>query len=149
LALTLGTERDPQRSLAAAWELAERIAAADDRRLVVFLDEFQEVASGFYGDPGVVTRQMRAVFQRSPHVSVLFAGSIEHVIRDLFAPSERALSQFGGLHDLGPIDEAAWRTGLRKRLSLDRCSIDDTALERLLTASEGHPRATMLIAQQA
>jgi hypothetical protein len=149
LALTVSAGRDRQRSLAAAWELAERIAAADDRRLVLFLDEFQEVASGFYGDPGVVTRQMRAVFQRSPHVSVLFAGSIEHVIRDLFAPSERALSQFGGLHDLAPIDDEAWREGLRKRLALDRCAIADSALERLLTASEGHPRATMLIAQQA
>jgi hypothetical protein len=149
LALTVGAARDAQRSLAAAWELAERIAAADDRRLVLFLDEFQEVASGFYGDPGVVTRQMRAVFQRSPHVSVLFAGSIEHVIRDLFAPSQRALSQFGGLHELAPIDDAAWGEGLRRRLALDRCSIADSALERLLSASEGHPRATMLIAQHA
>jgi uncharacterized protein len=150
IALTVGKAReDDQRALASAWELAERIAAADDRRLVLFLDEFQEVASGFYGDPGIVTRQMRAVFQRSPHVSVLFAGSIEHVIRDLFAPSDRALSQFGGLHELAPIEPDAWREGLRARLALDRGSISNSALERLLTASEGHPRATMLIAQQA
>jgi hypothetical protein len=149
LALTMGAARDAQRALAAAWELAERIAAADDRRLVLFLDEFQEVASGFYGDPGVVTRQMRAVFQRSPHVSVLFAGSIEHVIRRLFASPDRALSQFGGLHELAPIEDEEWRGGLRRRLALDRCSITDSALERLLSASEGHPRATMLIAQQA
>jgi hypothetical protein len=149
VALTVGKARDVQRALVAAWELAERIATADDRRLVIFLDEFQEVASGFYGNPGVVTRQMRAVFQRSPHVSVLFAGSIEHVIRDLFARSDRALSQFGGLHELSPIEDDAWRDGLRERLALDRCSIVDSALERLLTASEGHPRATMLIAQQS
>jgi uncharacterized protein len=150
LALTVsGARTDPQRALATAWELAEGIAAADDRRLVLFLDEFQEVASGLYGDPGVVTRQMRAVFQRSPHVSVLFAGSIEHVMRDLFAPSDRALSQFGTLHELAPIEADAWRAGLRTRLALDRCTIEDSALERLLAASEGHPRATMLIAQQA
>jgi uncharacterized protein len=150
IALTVSAARaDPHRALGAAWELAERIAAADDRRLVLFLDEFQEIASGLYGDPGAVTRQMRAIFQRSPHVSVLFAGSIEHVMRDLFAPSDRALSQFGGLHELAPIDHTAWREGLRARLALDRCTIADTALERLLDASEGHPRATMLIAQQA
>lgn len=150
LALTVSAARkDPQRALAVAWELAERIAAADDRRLVLFLDEFQEVASGLYGDADVVTRQMRAIFQRSPHVSVLFAGSIEHVMRDLFAPSDRALSQFGGLHDLRPIGEQEWRSGLRARLALDRCTIGDSALERLLDAGEGHPRATMLIAAQA
>jgi hypothetical protein len=150
VALTVGKARgDPQRALAAAWELAERIAAADDRRLVLFLDEFQEVASGLYGDPALITRQMRAVFQRSHHVSVLFAGSIEHVMRDLFAPSDRALSQFGGLYELTPIDRDAWRAGLRRRLALDRCTIADSALERLLDASESHPRATMLIAQQS
>ena len=150
IALTVGAGRkDPNRALAATWELAERIAAADDRRLVLFLDEFQEIASGFYGETGLVTRQMRAVFQRSPHVSVLFAGSIEHVMRDLFAPSDRALSQFGGLHELAQIDRDAWRAGLRARLALDRCTIADSALERLLDASECHPRATMLVAQQA
>jgi DNA-binding transcriptional ArsR family regulator len=150
VALTVSAARaDPHRALGAAWELAERIAAADGRRLVLFLDEFQEIAGGLYGDPGTVTRQMRAVFQRSPHVSILFAGSIEHVMRDLFAPSDRALSQFGALHELAAIDADAWRDGLRARLALDRCTIADSALERLLDASEGHPRATMLIAQQA
>jgi hypothetical protein len=150
VALTVSAARaDPHRALGAAWELAERIAAADGRRLVLFLDEFQEIAGGLYGDPGTVTRQMRAVFQRSPHVSVLFAGSIEHVMRDLFAPSDRALSQFGALHELAPIDPDAWRDGLRARLARDRCTIADSALERLLDASEGHPRATMLVAQQA
>jgi uncharacterized protein len=150
VALTVSAARaDPHRALGAAWELAERIAAADGRRLVLFLDEFQEIAGGLYGDPGTVTRQMRAVFQRSPHVSVLFAGSIEHVMRDLFAPSDRALSQFGALHELAPIDPDAWRAGLRARLARDRCTIADSALERLLDASEGHPRATMLVAQQA
>lgn len=150
VALTVGATRaDPQRALASAWELAERIAAADDRRLVLFLDEFQEIASGYYGDADRVTRQLRAILQRSPHVSVLFAGSIEHVMRDLFAPSDRALSQFGGLHELAPIEREAWIEGLRARLALDRCTIEDSALDRLLDASEGHPRATMLVAQQS
>jgi hypothetical protein len=70
-------------------------------------------------------------------------------MRDLFAPSDRALSQFGALHELAPIDRDAWRSGLRARLALDRCTIADSAIGRLLDASEGHPRATMLIAQQA
>jgi hypothetical protein len=35
----------------------------------------------------------RAVMQDSPAVKVLLACSIEHVMRDLFGPFERALSQ--------------------------------------------------------
>ena len=141
---------DPTRALLAALELPERVAAADGRRLVLFLDEFQEIASprSLYGDPDVVTRQMRAVLQRSPHVSVLFAGSMEHLMRDLFAPTERAFSQFGSYHELAPITEPEWTEGLRERFGRDHCSISDTALERLISAGQGHPRATMLIAQK-
>src|SRR5438270_638063 len=125
------------------------VAAAAGRRMVVFLDEFQEMTSGLFGDGAVLTRQLRAILQRSPHVSVLFAGSMEHLMRDLFAPGERALSQFGAFHELEPIPAAEWRAGLRARLALDRCTIEDSALDRLIELGEDHPRATMLLAQQA
>ena len=80
--------RNPQRALAQALELPQRAALADNRRCVVFFDEFQEIAGERrpYGDPDAVTKRMRAIFQRATQVSYLFAGSIEHVMRDLFAP---------------------------------------------------------------
>src|SRR3954462_6849710 len=142
-------QADPARALRTALELLERIAAADERRLVLFLDEFQEIAGGLFGSPAVATRQLRAILQRSPHVSVLFAGSIEHLMRDLFAPGERALSQFGAFHELAPIPPAQWREGIRARLALDGCTVEGSALDRLIELGEGHPRATMLLAQQA
>ena len=89
LAITPGwAAQDPTRALDLALDLPERAARADGRRLVLFFDEFQELASERrpYGDPDLVTKRMRAAFQRSPSVSFLFAGSIEHVMRDLFAP---------------------------------------------------------------
>lgn len=139
------------RALRDALELLERIASADGRRLVLFLDEFQELAAPRkpYGNPDTVTRQLRAVLQDSQSVTVLFAGSIEHVMRDLFGPSERALSQFGSFYELPPIAPEDWRVGIPARLKLDRCTIDNDALEQLIVSGEGHPRATMLIAQQA
>lgn len=144
-------ERHPDRALRDALELLQRIAAADDKRLVLFLDEFQELASPRkpYGDPDSVTRMLRAVMQDSPTVTVLFAGSIEHVMRDLFGPAERALSQFGSFYELPPIAHEDWAVGIPARLALDRCTIDDGALAGLIDLGEGHPRATMLIAQQA
>jgi uncharacterized protein len=144
-------EQDPERALRDALELLQRIAAADDRRLILFLDEFQELASPRkpYGDPDVITRLLRGVLQDSPAVTVLFAGSIEHVMRDLFGPSERALSQFGSFYELPPIAHDDWVAGVPLRLELDRCTIDADALEDLIGRGEGHPRATMLIAQQA
>lgn len=145
------SEQRPDRALRDALELLQRIAAADDKRLILFLDEFQELASPRkpYGDPDALTRLLRAVMQDSPAVTVLFAGSIEHVMRDLFGPAERALSQFGSFCELPPIARDDWAVGIPARLALDRCTIDDDALQGLIDRGEGHPRATMLIAQQA
>jgi hypothetical protein len=148
LALPLA-ERDPAGALLAALALPQRLAEADDRHVVVFFDEFQDIASGRFGDLDIVTRQLRAVLQRSRSVSVIFAGSIEHLMRDLFAPSERALSQFGGFHELAPITPEQWTVGVRDRLSIDGTTIADDAISRLIELGERQPRATMLLAQQA
>jgi hypothetical protein len=142
-------EEEPAKALEAALRLAQRLAERDERRVVIVLDEFQDIASGRFGDADTITRKIRAVFQRSPEVSVLFAGSIEHLMRDLFAPSERALSQFGSFHELTPITRQEWSAGIRARLVTDQTSITADALARLMELGEGHPRATMLIAQQA
>ncbi|HEY2767583.1 MAG TPA: ATP-binding protein [Solirubrobacteraceae bacterium] len=140
---------DPDRYLTYALELPQRIAEADGRRLILFLDEFQEVASPRrpFGDPDRLTKRMRAIFQRSPSVSFLFAGSIEHLMRDLFVPEERGLSQFGSFYPLAPIAPESWSEGITARLAEDVCTIDDSALERLIASGEGHPRTTMLIAR--
>jgi hypothetical protein len=151
LALTPGlAAQDPERALDLALELPERVARADGKRMILFFDEFQELASARrpYGDPDAVTNRMRAVFQRTEAVSYLFAGSIEHVMRDLFAPSRRAFSGFGSFYTLRPIDPEDWRAGLADRFAADDCVVARAALERIVTLGGGHPRATMRIAQQ-
>ncbi len=151
LALTPGlAAENPQKALAQALELPQRVALADGRRCVVFFDEFQEVAGGRhpYGDPDALTKRMRAIFQRATQVSYLFAGSIEHVMRDLFAPRDRALSGFGSFYALRPIAAEDWREGLRERFEADDCEIAREALDEIVELGEGHPRVTMLIAQQ-
>jgi hypothetical protein len=151
LALTPGlAAQNPQLALAQALELPQRVAVADGRRCVVFFDEFQELAGERrpYGDPDAVTKRMRAIFQRSTQVSCLFTGSLEHVMRDLFAPGDRALSGFGSFYHLRPIAPEEWGEGLRERFAADGCEIAPDALVRLVALGEGHPRVTMLIAQQ-
>lgn len=140
-----------QAQLRVALDLARRLAERDDRRVVVFFDEFQDIAGSDqrFGDPEQVTRLLRASLQRARRVSVLFAGSIEHLMRDLFAPSERALSQFGAFHELGTIAANQWADGIRARLADDHATITPDALERLVALGEGHPRVTMLLAQEA
>jgi hypothetical protein len=142
--------RDPDAALRNALELPQRVAMADGKRCVVFFDEFQELANERkpYGDPDAVTKRMRAIFQRSSQVSYLFAGSLEHVMRDLFGPQDRAFSGFGSFASLRPIAAEDWRGGLRSRFESDQCAIDEVALDRIVALGELHPRVTMLIAQR-
>jgi hypothetical protein len=142
--------RDPDGYLDYALALPGRIADADGKQVVVFFDEFQEVGGPHapYGDSDRLTKRMRAIFQRSTGVSYLFAGSLEHLMRDLFTPSQRAFHQFGGFHDLRPIAAEAWAEGLAERFAADDCEGDPAALERIVAYGEAQPRSTMLIAQK-
>ena len=145
-------DRAPRRYLRYALELPQRVAEADGTRVIVFFDEFQNVLDleerGRGKDPEALQKLMRTVFQRSKLVSVLFAGSYEHLMREIFAP-DKPLGHFGGFHDLRQITPAEWRAGIRARLKRDRSTITEDALDLLLERSELHPRATVLIAQQA
>jgi uncharacterized protein len=137
-------------SLSGTIRLAQRIAEQDEKRIVLFLDEFQDIAvsSRRFGDPDVLTKQLRSELQRSPLVSVLFAGSMEHLMRDLFGPTRRALSQFGNFHELTSISSQEWEAGIAARYNeLDVQAAKDTIAE-VVTLGEGHPRATMLIARE-
>ena len=117
--------RDPERYLDYALALPGRIAAADGKEVVVFFDEFQEVAGpqSPYGDPDRLTKRMRAIFQRAGGVSYLFAGSLEHMMRDLFTPTHRALTSSAASTTCAQSTAAhGWRAGraLRGRRVRDR-----------------------------
>lgn len=141
--------RDALQELTIALELPQRIAERDDRHLILFVDELQELTSGAYGEPEQITRRLREILHDSPRVTCLFAGSVEHLMRDMFSNERRALYQFGGFHELSPITDDEWRQGLRERFEQDDCAVDEEALDLIVAAAEGHPRSTMLVAQQA
>lgn len=144
---------DPRKHLDYALNLPEKIAATDGKRLVLFIDEFQAVQrigeNASRGGATVLKQQMRAAFQRSRHVSFLFAGSLEHMMGDLFGNKSEPFFSFGGFHSLRPITEDEWRAGITARLKLVTVTANDAALDMLIEAGEGHPRATMLLCQQA
>lgn len=144
-------KRDPMRYLRYAFELLERIASKDERQLVLFIDEFQEFAAHHepFGGVDEVTQMLASILKESPHVTCLFAGSVEHLLRDLFAEEHRAFYRFGEMVSLSPITEEEWRAGLTERFAQDGCTVTDESVRRMIEASEGHPRTTMLVAQQA
>jgi hypothetical protein len=70
------------------------------------------------------------------------------MMREIFAAESRGLYQFGGFYELSVIDQETWTVGIRNRFEGQRFQIDAPALRAIVSNGEGHPRATMLIAQQ-
>lgn len=152
IAFTTGlAARDPERYLSYAFELLQTVATLDGKQVVLFIDEFQEVAASRapFGNPDSLTKRMRSILQRSDSVTSIFAGSIEHTMRDLFTPSHRAFYKFGSFDPLTPITREEWLEGITARLAQDDTSIGALALKELVQLGAGHPRVTMLLAQQA
>jgi uncharacterized protein len=147
---TPSSGRPHHAGLGATVALAQRIAERDKKRIVLFFDEFQDIATSphRFGDPDVLSKQLRAQLQRSPLVSVLFAGSMEHLMRDLFGPARRALSQFGNFHELSPILPSEWETGIATRYRELDVQVAHGAVAEIVKLGEGHPRTTMLIARE-
>lgn len=142
---------DARRYFEHSMRLLQRICDHDERRLILFVDEFQEIGASRhpFGDPDEVMNVMRAVLQESPSVTCLFAGSMQHMMRDLLGAEHRAFFLWGAWFDLGSIAEAAWKKGLAQKAERAGVHFTLDALDRLIGASECQARTTMLIAQQA
>ena len=76
----------------------ERLAAADGRKALVVLDEFQQVLTGG-GEKA--ERQIRAAVQTHHHVGYVFAGSSTRMMTDMILSAERAFWQLGDQLHLG------------------------------------------------
>lgn len=136
-----------------ALALPERIAAADGKRMSLFIDEFQTIErigdNHAYGWALPLKQKIRTTFQRSTHTSFLFAGSLEHMMKTIFGNPDDPFFNFGTFHRLGPILPEEWRAGLLSRFEKSKTRIDSSAIDLIVNKGFQHPRATMLIAQRA
>ena len=74
-------------------QLPEKIAASKGLRIIVCIDEFQQLARiPQYAD---MEGKMRSVWQRQHHVSYCFYGSKRHMMTDIFNDSSKPFYRFG------------------------------------------------------
>jgi AAA+ ATPase superfamily predicted ATPase len=119
-------------------ELPGQLAGERNRRVVLVLDEFQEVVDI---DPGL-PRLMRSVFQGQPEVSHIYLGSRRHMIERLFNDVNEPFWRSAKRFELGVIEPAAFRPFIAARFADTGRRIDDGALDLLLEITRGHPYAT-------
>jgi hypothetical protein len=123
-------------------ELLGELAAERKRRVVMIFDEFQEILALDRQYPNL----MRAVFQAQPEVSHVYLGSKRHILERIFNDKNEPFWRSAKQLEIGPIPLATFARFLRDRITGSGKRIGERALERLLTASGGHPYGTQELA---
>lgn len=86
--------------------LPEHIARQKGKRIVVCLDEFQQI--GEFADTLTIQKRMRTVWQHQQLTSYCLFGSKKHLMTSLFGMRSKPFYQFGQMMFLGKIPVQAW-----------------------------------------
>lgn len=87
-------------------DLPERIAKEQGIRIVVCIDEFQQI--GEFADSLTVQKRLRGVWQHHQHVSYSFFGSKKHLMENIFQSRRMPFYQFGEMLHLKCIPTEYW-----------------------------------------
>jgi uncharacterized protein len=115
-----------------------RIAADRGRRVVLVLDEFQEVVDI---DPALI-KIMRSVFQEQPDVAHVYLGSKRHMMREIFNDENEPFWRSAKQMELDVIPTKLFETYARARFRKTGKTLNPDACARALELTGGHPYAT-------
>ena len=87
-------------------DLPERIAKEQGIRIVVCIDEFQQI--GEFADSLTVQKRLRGVWQHHQHVSYCFFDSKKHLMENIFQSRRMPFYQFGEMLYLKCIPTEYW-----------------------------------------
>ena len=87
-------------------DLPERIAKEQGIKIVVCIDEFQQI--GEFADSLIVQKRLRGVWQHHQHVSYCFFGSKKHLMENIFQSRRLPFYQFGEMLHLKCIPTEYW-----------------------------------------
>lgn len=115
-------------------------------RAVVLIDEAQAIAD--WDDAEELQAMLRSRLRgRDNTPSFVFAGSEPTAMETLFT-RDGMLAFHGIKHQLHPISEADWHTGLSRAFAALRCDISERAIAEILAESQGQALRTMLVARE-
>lgn len=132
---------DAYQVIDAALSSLETIAHQEGRRVVILLDEFQEIER--LGGT-MLLKRMRSIMQQQQSTSYLFLGSEPSLLQTLFADRRQAFYRFATMLHLPPIPHAEWAMYITKKFAGVDMTITDDAVGLLLEKTGGHPFCVMV-----
>lgn len=127
------TEVDIDRIL----DLPQRIAMRKKCRVVVCIDEFQQV--GEYPDSLYFQRKLRTHWQHHPDASYCLFGSKKHMMNELFGRSSYPFYKFGELFYLDKIKRDDWIPFIMERFQEADKDIDESTANAVCELADDYP----------
>lgn len=126
-------------------DLSERIAEAKGVKIVVCIDEFQNIAE--FEDPLFFQRRLRAHWQRHKKVSYCLYGSKRHMMMEVFTDSSMPFYKFGDIFFLNKIDTEHFIPFIAERFSSTGKSITEDASRNIVSLADNHPYYVQQLSQ--
>jgi AAA+ ATPase superfamily predicted ATPase/predicted RNA-binding Zn-ribbon protein involved in translation (DUF1610 family) len=128
-----------------ALDLPERIAIQNVTRVVVMLDEFQEVDT--LEDPGILPT-LRQRFEMHGNVSYIFAGSNRETMKRIFLDKDAPFEGFVQWIDLEPMSESVLEKFVMDRFESAKGRISKETAELVVGVSGGFPDYALKVAHE-
>jgi len=116
--------------------LPEKIAQARKIKIVVCIDEFQNLAK--IKDYESLEQKMRSVWQHQQNVTYCLYGSKRHMMMDIFNSSSKPFYRFGQIMFLAKIEENEWIHFIVKAFDDTGKSISETLALELVQMVDSH-----------
>lgn len=134
-------KRNPDEAL----ELAENIAREKGLKIVVCIDEFQNIAE--FTDADYFQKKLRSHWQKHQHVAYCLYGSKRHMMMEVFTNPSKPFYQFGNIMFLNKIDSKYLVAFINERFADTGRQITHSASELIVELTDKHPYYVQQLAQ--
>lgn len=138
---------EPKKSADEILNLPERIASEKGIRIVLCIDEFQQIGS--FDDPRSFQANLRSRWQLHRNVSYCLYGSRRHMMMEVFGKVSMPFYKFGDLRFLKKIDRSYWLDYIPRQFDKTGKSIVPEACEQLVNLADNNPYYVQQLSQTA
>ena len=134
--------KDPDEIL----DLAEKIAIEKGMKIMVCIDEFQNIAE--FDDPLFFQKRLRSHWQKHQNVSYCLYGSKRHMMLEVFTGTSMPFYKFGDMIFLEKIDTESWIDFIVERFSSTGKLISADQAGQIVRMTDNHPYYVQQLSQQ-
>ncbi len=131
------TQNDLQKDWEDILNLAEHIATQKGFRLVICVDEFQNIVN--FSDPLALQKKLRSVWQHHQNATYCLYGSKRHMLIEMFQNTSMPFYNFGDIIFLNKIGSQYFVPFIEERFKSTHKEIETEAANQIVNMVENHP----------